>query len=237
MTRILPAFWMLAFLVAACASTDSEITQEPNSNQPLPYPERILIHDFAVAPEDIDLDSAIGKKLIRSATAQSSSEEKSKIARAVAHIVTEKLVAEIKALGLPAERWSGPIPAMANGYTIEGQFLTIDEGNRARRVIIGFGLGGTEVQTLVQAYHVTGPTKALLGEAKVTAESSKKPGIAGTLPVGAAISGVAMAAMVSTGVGVVAEINQDVRDGAENTAEAIVALLKPRFVKQGWIKD
>jgi hypothetical protein len=53
--------------------------------------------------------------------------------------------------------------------------------------------------------------------------------------VGAAISGVATAAAVSTGVGVVTELNTDVRQGAEDTAEAIVDLLRPRMEAQGWL--
>ena len=46
---------------------------------------------------------------------------------------------------------------------------------------------------------------------------------------------VATAAAVSTGVGVVFEINQDIRDGARDTAEAIVELMKRRMKQQGWI--
>jgi hypothetical protein len=70
---------------------------------------------------------------------------------------------------------------------------------------------------------------------EVSAESSKKPGIAATLPIGAAISGIGTAAAVSTGVGVVTEINQDIEDGARDTAAAIVELMKPRLKRQGWI--
>jgi hypothetical protein len=32
-------------------------------------------------------------------------------------------------------------------------------------------------------------------------------------------------------------MNTDVQEGAENTAEAIVELLKPRMEDQGWIDD
>ena len=39
---------------------------------------------------------------------------------------------------------------------------------------------------------------------------------------------------MQTGVGVVTEMNTDVREGAEDTAEAIVDLLEPRMDDQGW---
>jgi hypothetical protein len=122
-------------------------------------------------------------------------------------------------------------------YTIEGQFVTVDEGNAAARMIIGFGAGGTEIKTLVQAYVVEPQGKRLLAEATVDSESSSAPGLAATLPVGAAVSGIATAAAIQTGVGMVCELNTDVREGAEDTAKAIVELMEPRMEQMGWIDD
>jgi hypothetical protein len=63
------------------------------------------------------------------------------------------------------------------------------------------------------------------------------PGLAATLPVGSTISGIQTAAAIQTGVGAVGEINADVREGAEETAEAIVDLMKLQLEKLGWIDD
>ncbi len=61
-------------------------------------------------------------------------------------IVPEKLLAEIIALGLPAERATQQ--ALAGGETllIKGQFVSINEGNRTERVVIGLGAGRTDVK-------------------------------------------------------------------------------------------
>jgi hypothetical protein len=40
---------------------------------------------------------------------------------------------------------------------------------------------------------------------------------------------------VSAGVGIVTEINQDIRNGARDTAGAIIDLMKRRMKQQGWI--
>jgi hypothetical protein len=112
--------------------------------------------------------------------------------------------------------------------------VTIDEGNAAMRMIIGFGVGGTELETRVQAYAVEPAGKRLLAEANVNSESSSMPGLAATLPASAVLGATAA---VSTGVGVVREINTDVREGAEETAKAIVDLMEPRLDKLGWIDD
>jgi hypothetical protein len=79
--------------------------------------------------------------------------------------------------------------------------------------------------------------KRLLAEATVDHESSNAPGLAATLPVGAAMSGIATAAAINTGVGTIRELNTDVRNGAEDTAEAIVELMKPRMEQMDWIDD
>jgi hypothetical protein len=84
----------------------------------------------------------------------------------------------------------GAAPTGPGIYSIERQFATIDEGNAAMRMIIGFGAGGTEIKTLVQAYASESTGKRLLAEADVSSESSSAPGLAATLPVGSAISGI-----------------------------------------------
>ena len=77
----------------------------------------------------------------------------------------------------------------------------------------------------------------MLAEATVDSESSSAPGLAATLPVGAAISGITTAAAINTGVGAIREINTDVREGAEDTARAIVDLMEPRMEQMDWIDD
>lgn len=233
MRRIM--FALAAALLAACSSTSSEVTQERSDDTPLPYPQQIYVYDFATSPGELPPGAAGMAQLNGAVDDPDSNPERAALEHQIAAALSTRLVGELQALGLPAVRWRGPVPKNENSYALVGEFLTIDEGSQLGRMVIGFGVGGSEVRVLVQAYHVQGSNRRLLGEAEVSAESSKKPGLAATIPVGGAISGVATAAAVSTGVGVVHEINQDVRTGAENTAEAIVELLKPRMEAQGWL--
>jgi hypothetical protein len=228
----------MTVLVAACGSTDSEVTKSRgNDDGRLPYPSRILVYDFAVSPGEVSSDSVAAGRLSGAADDPQSNAQRQSLEHQIADVVANRVVAELQALDLPAMRWRGPAPAGNDIYTLEGQFLTIDEGNAMQRMIIGFGVGGTELRVLVQAYHINAGRKELLGEAEVSSESSSRPGLAATLPVGSAISGIATAAAVNTGVGVVTEMNTDVRQGAEDTAEAIVDLLRPRMEDQGWFDD
>jgi hypothetical protein len=228
-------FALMAALLAACSSTDAEVTQTRDDDAPLPYPQQIYVYDFATSPSELPPGAAGMAQLNGAVDDPERNPEREALERQIATALSTRLVAELQALGLPAVRWRGAVPKNENSYALVGEFLTIDEGSQLGRMIIGFGVGGSEVRVLVQAYHVQGSSRKLLGEAEVSAESSKKPGLAAMIPVGGAVSGVATAAAVSTGVGVVHEMNQDVRTGAENTAEAIVELLKPRMEAQGWL--
>ena len=235
MYRIAAALCFALLLATGCASTESEVTKSRTEASRLPYPSRMLVYDFATSPSEVSPDSVAAGRLAGATGDPQDNAQRQQLEHQIAAIVAERVVADLQKLGLPATRWRGPAPAAKDVYTIEGQFLTIDEGSALKRMIIGFGVGGTELRVLVQAYHLDVGKRDLLGEAEVSATSSKKPGLAATLPVGAAISGVATAAAVSTGVGLVTELNTDVQQGAEDTAEAIVELLRPRMEAQGWL--
>jgi hypothetical protein len=235
MRRLMPLAAILTLLLAGCASTDSEVTKERTEDTKLPYPKAIYVYDFAVAPNEVPYGSAASSRLSGAVDDPNENAKRAQLEHQIADVLATKLVADLQKLGLPAVRWRGTPPKNDDGYTIEGQFLTIDQGNAAAQLIIGFGAGGTEVRVLTQAYHLDNGRKELLGEAEVSAESSKAPGLAATLPVGAVVSGASAAMAVSTGVGVVRTMNSKVKKGAEDTAEAIVELLKPRMEEQGWL--
>ena len=240
MRWIVMSLMACSLALSACGSdTDAEITNKMSKKdrKNLPPPTQILVYDFAVSPSEVSADSAAANELRGAGDDPYNNAQKTSLEHQIAAIVADKLVEDLKDLDLPAMRWHGPAPTGPGIYTIEGQFVTIDEGNAAMRMIVGFGAGGTEIKTLVQAYASEATGKRLLAEAEVSSESSNAPGLAATLPVGSAISGVATAAAIQTGVGAVREINTDVREGAEETAEAIVELMKPRMEKLDWIDD
>ena len=231
---------VLALALAGCGSdTDAEVTNKMSKKdrKTLPPPTQILVYDFAVSPGEIPADSAAASRLQGAGDDPYNNAQRTQLEHQVAAVLAEELAEELQDLDLPARRWRGPAPAGVGVYTIEGQFVTIDEGSAAARMIIGFGAGGTELKTMVQAYVVEPTGKRLLAEATVDAESSSAPGLAATLPVGAAISGIATASAINTGVGTIRELNTDVREGAEDTARAIVELMEPRMEQMDWIDD
>ena len=82
-------------------------------------------------------------------------EEPLKTGQEVARVVTQNLVVEISKLGIPAVEAAKATPVAGPSLSIEGQFVTVDQGNRLRRAVVGFGAGASEVRTLVQVFETT----------------------------------------------------------------------------------
>jgi hypothetical protein len=118
---------------------------------------------------------------------------------------------------------------------IEGHFVSIDEGNRMRRMVVGFGAGASEVRTFVQVYEATSEGRRLVEDFYTTVKSSRKPGMGPMVGVGAAAGRAVVTAATSAGVGVATEISQTVEGDAKHTADEIAKVLKKFFADQGWI--
>ena len=148
---------------------------------------------------------------------------------------TATLVDEIRKLGLRAEPAAVASPGAGTTLSIEGQVLSINEGNKTRRLIIGFGAGASEVRTLTQVYEVTGGAHRLVDDFYTTAKSSRKPGVGPMGGAGAAAGRAATSAAVSGGVGLASERSQTAEADAQHAAREIAKELAKFFVEQRWI--
>ncbi|NIO07559.1 MAG: DUF4410 domain-containing protein [Deltaproteobacteria bacterium] len=234
---------LFAFL-SACAQTaispisqSSSVSAQNTALATADKPDRVLVYDFVATPRDVKPDSALGVMFLRRFVQQvSPTEEEVKIGREVANAMSAALVTYISNLGIPAERaYDFTLPTRGD-FSVEGQFITIDEGNRLRRIGIGLGAGASEVKMLVQLYDITRRGRLRLEEFEATAKSGRKPGIAETMPAGAAVRG---AAGIATAGGIAAltssreSVEADARHAAKTIAKKIAAL----FATYGWISN
>ena len=235
MTRRMVILGLAVASIAACARTSVDNVSSRAIG--LPKPQLIVVHDFGVSAGDVALDSGVGARLKLMMRETPAAEEELKIGREVARIVTENLVKEISKLGLSAApaATAGSGPVSGPTLSIEGHFVSVDEGNRLRRMVVGFGAGASEVRTLVQVYETTPEGRRLVEDFYTTVKSSIKPGMGPMAGVGAAAGRAATSAMVSGGVGIATERSQGVDGDAKHTAEEIAKTLKKFFVEQGWI--
>ncbi len=219
-------------ILVGCAPTTVRSTGVPAATAPLPKPERVVVHDFAVSLDDIKLNTGPAARLRRTLGRSPQSEAQAEVGRQVAAKFADELVKAINELGLPAERAPRGTSVPDRTLAVDGQFVSIDEGNRARRLVIGFGAGGTEVTAHVQVYMGRPAGPLLVQELEAKGESSKKPGAAVTMGAGAAIgAGAAVGGAAAGGLETQAGVEADAR----RTAKALGKQLGELFERQGWI--
>jgi hypothetical protein len=218
-----------------CAST--KVTMDTEYQGFLTRPSRVLVYDFAVSPDEVELDSGISGDIKDLVDKTPRTDQERAIGRQLATALTAHLVKEINALGILTIRASTNAPVAGRALAIKGQFISIDEGNQAERVVIGCGLGRTDVRTLVEAYDFQDGKKILLEQFGLNAKSGDKPGMAETMGVGAVAGHLATSAVVSTGLAIGSEeFSANVEADADRTAKAIAKQLKYFYIGQGWMQ-
>lgn len=221
-------------LVAGCAkATTSPMQLAPEG---IARPDRILVYDFAVNAREVTLDRGLGPRLAREGGAATQSEEELRVGRAVSEALARHLVEELRGLGIETARATGgPLPTDIT-VSVTGRFLSIDQGDRTKRTVVGFGLGGSEIRAWVQIYQSAGTRTRLLAEGETVTESSMKPGLGVLLPVGAAAGTLGTTAVVAGGTTVVSEaalatVEADAKRAAKDIAERIAGYYR----RQGWL--
>jgi hypothetical protein len=220
---------LLLACLAGCASSDVQMMLEYEGAERLEKPDLVLIHDF-IPPgkEDETADP----------TSDSETLEEAETCKEANQVIFNTLAEEMKKLGLPAQRDIDPIPALRDILSIEGEFLCLDEGNRFKRLLIGFGAGAAQVNTIVRIYLQSGDRKELLQEFMATVETSDKAGIGpAMLGFDPMAGGGMISTAVSCGMSAVSESwKSDIEALSHGLAKAIVKSLTPLSIEHGWLE-
>lgn len=233
--QMLAAIMMIS-VVTGCASSEVENRRSYVGQEYIAQPDRIIIYDFAATADDMNASSAITGRY--TAPSNPHSPETIRIGRDLGNRVATKLVSNLRSVGVPAERARGSAPPKVGDIVITGQFVTIDEGSRGKRMIIGFGSGAAELKTVVEGYQITPSGPRLLGSRDVSAEGGKTPGMAAPLVIMGGIMGrPAQAALIAGGINVAQEFGPERIEGAaDRTAKAISKELRAIFKAHGWTR-
>lgn len=175
----------LVIAAGACnlASVKPQATTASVSAVP---PSMIVVYDFATTSAAVTLNQGILQRAYRSATMNDQEEQasESKTAVETADDLSDNLVQRLGTLGFTARKIARGTPPPDGALAVDGEFVTIDEGNRARRLIIGFGAGASKLDTQVSIYEVAGGRPNQLMIFTTHAESNKMPGAAVTMGAG-----------------------------------------------------
>jgi Domain of unknown function (DUF4410) len=225
-------------LLAACTSGSSV---DETAGTRLPPPQVVVVQDFAVAPDEVQLDRGLSATLDRTLDAASSGPppvaQERQVGRQTAMALADKLVVEIQDLGFQAQRGTGLPPGVQTGLLVTGQFLAVDQGSRAERVAIGLGAGRSDVRVQAQVFAATPQGRRLAEEITVDAKSGLTPGMAETMGAGALAGHFLVSTAAGAGVHAVSEsVGTSVVADADRAAKGIAKQLARFFAEQGWTR-
>lgn len=224
---------VLSVMIVAGCATAKATSQSPRTTERLPRPENIWIYDFAATSADLPADSALAGQY----TEVPQTAEQIATGRKLGALIARELVAEIRGWGLPAAAAAPATTPRPNDIVLRGYLISVDKGSAAGRVAIGFGAGGSELQTVIEGYQMTTQGLRRLGSGTVEAKGGKTPG-AGLGAVGYLVTGNPLGLIISGGMKAYGEVSgsSTVEGRAKDTAKAIAVELKKRAQAQGWIK-
>ena len=122
----------------------------------------------------------------------------------------------LREAGIPAYVDSYAPTATRTTALLQGQFLSVDEGDRTQRVWLGFGLGGSTLRIKMQARQ----GEVVVAEGEVQTTSSLKPGLLTSLGVGAATGSIGRAAAGGGGMAVGREALRLGREGCQASRQS-----------------
>jgi hypothetical protein len=232
--NLAPALAIALSAVCLCACASTVVHPETRMRKfGLPRPQQIIVYDFAVTESEVT-EGPI-KKMLGEASGASQTQQERKIGRQVANVLAEELVRGLREFGFSVEQKPRGTPIGSHQLLIDGEFLDIGEGNRLGRLVIGFGMGASRVDTEAHIYY--GPRRRDLLDFRTHSDSGSLPGAAATMGAGAAVEGgiTAGMAVASAAEGAFKEYHSEVERMAAHSADQAVAYLSEFFAEQGWI--
>ena len=222
-------------LLAGCATATVTPALQPTGV--LPPPELVWVYDFTVTADEIELDSGLGPRLARLIGETVPAQEKLRVGRALGKVLATNLATELRLRGIKARRANDQTEPEETAASIKGQLLRVDEGYGTLRTVVGFGFGGTELQTHAQLFHGAGGDTQLVAEADTRTKSSLVPGIPSIIGVGWAGGSIWGGAVVAGLTTVPSErFYATVEADAKRTAEKLADWVADYYRQQGWLR-
>ena len=232
MRTVLALLIVFSFTISCASSTKLMVHQKYLPVEESKKPNRIIIFNFAATPDDIHPSDAITGYYRKRAEDQT--DEEIQIGRELGSILAKELVKEIRKTGLPAEHdEEGAAPGMGD-LLIQGEFVSIDPGNKTKRLLIGFGAGAGKLETHVELYQITAEGPRLVGKKVIEARGGKMPGL--IVPVASAAAGPAFVPVIFGGAIAARELlPKTLQAAGKGTAKEIAKILSKRFAELGWL--
>ena len=146
-----------------------------------------------------------------------------------------------------SDRWIAPARVLADGekvprtgLLVDGRLLRTNQGSRALRLGIGFGLGRTHMDTSVRVFNLAKSAEKPWLTFKTTGGSNMEPGLVAALvtaPISAPVVAIPAAASVASGaVSTASRGFKGVTQDGKRTGRAIAAAIHDRLVGRALVE-
>jgi len=205
----------LVLILAGCASVSVQPGSEVATKA---MPQKVYVEGFATSQGDFKVDRTDTDL----ALFKSNLDVMMRVA--ITTDLTDRLIPAVAADN------SHPWPR-ENAWLIRGEFTRVNQGSRLLRGVVGFGAGGTKLETRVEVYDLSGDTSRPFLTFATTGGSNAEPGAVtaiATDPLTIAVEAVAGGAG-----GVAHGLSEDTK----RTAREITAQLSDYMYRSGWITE
>jgi hypothetical protein len=235
-TLIKRGLLLISIIAAGCASASITPQQTAEPAKPL-RPQMIYVRNFAVVAEDVKESHGTISQTERKFSSTTDRQREMDIGHSAAKELSDQLTKDLQALGFTVQEQTGELAPGGDVLLVEGQFISVDEGAAGRRVMIGFGVGQSTLDTQVQVYRVSNGSRQKLLEFTTHADSGKLPGTGLLMGASAVATGgvTAAGAAVSGGIAGGKVYLGRVDYLSDKTADQVNAYLSHYFAEQGWI--
>lgn len=189
-------------------------------------PSKILVYDFAISPADVQVDKS---QEVRLRHLVEGSKNPEKVGENAVNELSKELVKSLKKTGLPVEHVSDSVRPPADALVVKGAFLSVKEGDKAERVVMGMGEGSAEVKTKVEVQLSQADQPVLISAFQTDTTLTNNVGAA--VPVAAGVDPAAAAARSK-----VSDRKKTVSAYASKTADAAAKQITSTMAQLGWIK-
>lgn len=228
-------YWVMPIVLAACAS--ASVAQQ---SQGIPLvsarPTNIVVYPFAIDTADVTLNQSIVQRAYRSVSNQDQAAKQAQLARDTARDICDQVAADLTKKGYQALCQERGVSAVgSNVMVVDGAFTNINEGNRLRRLVIGFGAGASVLDTQVDVFQKTPDGTRQVINFTTHADSGKMPGAALTAGAGAAAGGSAAVVVgANAAMGGAKTYTSSTGFLTVKTSDQIVQTITQYYAQQGW---
>ncbi len=224
----------LSMLAGCTTQLRSSSVVPATSAWSFPPAARVLVSTFAADPDAVRQDQGIGARLERQEADADPATARAAIAADVQSAMAEGIIRALDADGIAAVP-AAQAQARPGDLLVLGGIDRIDEGNRTRRLVIGFGAGRSVVTARASLYAVVpGGPPDLLRTFEGRSDSGRKPGLAIGAAGSAGDAGPALGAASAT-LGVTGEARRaPVAREAGKIGDAIGQEIAAYAAEHGW---